>query len=309
MNKKENFIFRISIVVFMLFIYSTYLIEGLDFYRSVQAYSNDSFTFIKEVSVTVYENERVILPKTLQIRLSNGEVRKVRVYWERDSVDTSKAGIFVMEGNVPGYSAGVKLSANIEPLDNIIKKLIILPSERYDEKEARKIIDRIKRIYPKVLGKLSGKGVRIQLITTNITDLPEYAYLKGVVPRGWEDTGKTWDDVPGVSGNPIAVKIGFSDRGKGHGSINLELHETAHTIDGYILNMASKTKPFQDIWKNEVSSLFPGNEYFAGYSDEYFAETFAMFYLDRDSKYELSLKAPETFKFFENLEESLYIRL
>ncbi|WP_420535002.1 anthrax toxin lethal factor-related metalloendopeptidase, partial [Bacillus mycoides] len=45
----------------------------------------------------------------------------------------------------------------------------------------------------------------------------------------------TWDDVPGVGsdigGKPVMARIGFSERGKGHGSINLELHEIAHAID------------------------------------------------------------------------------
>jgi hypothetical protein len=124
-----------------------------------------------------------------------------------------------------------------------------------------------------------------------------------MLPRGWEGTGKTWDDVPGVSGNPIAIRIGYSEPGKGHGAVNLELHETAHTVDSYLFNAVSSTKEFKDIWKKEANDLFGDNSYFLSYCDEYFAEAFAMFYLDNDHKFELSNRAPLTFKFIEHLEE------
>lgn len=273
------------------------------------AFNSSPNSYVKEISVYIYQNERITLPKSVQARFSNGKVENVNVYWETNSLDTSKIGVFTIDGSTPGYRSKVKFTANIEPMDNIISKLVVLPEEQYDEIEVKKILDRISRIYPRVLDNLLSRGVKIKLITSNITELPEYEYLKGKIPRGWEGTGKTWDDVPGVSGNPVAIKIGFSERGKGHGSINLELHETAHTIDGYILNMISKTKTFEDVWKSDVNSLFPQNSYFMQYPDEYFAETFAMFYLDNSSKYELSLKAPKTFKFFEDLEESFYIKL
>ena len=42
----------------------------------------------------------------------------------------------------------------------------------------------------------------------------------------------TWDDVPGMGGShTVFVKIGASDKGNGHGSVNLELHELAHSVD------------------------------------------------------------------------------
>lgn len=257
---------------------------------------------IQDISISIYQNEREFLPKVVKAKYSNGKTREAKVTWDDDVIDTSKVGNYTVEGMVEGYKDKIKCIIAIEPLENIISKLIQLPGDSYDKTEADRIIERISRIYPGILKGLLDKGIHIKLINTPITYLPEYAYLKGLLPRGWENTGKTWDDVPGVSGNPIAIRIGYSEPGKGHGAVNLELHETAHTVDGYLFNAITGTEEFKDIWRKEVTDLFGENSYFQSYCDEYFAEAFAMYYLDGDHKYELSYKAPLTFKFIENLE-------
>lgn len=258
---------------------------------------------IQDISISIYQNERSFLPKVVKAKLTDGKIQEVKVIWNDSIIDTSQTGTYTVEGRVDGYKKAVKCNINIEPIENIISKLIILPQESYDKTEADRIIERISRIYPRILNGLLSKGIHIKLINIPITYLPEYAYLKGMIPRGWDGTGKTWDDVPGVSGNPIAIRIGYSEPGKGHGAVNLELHETAHTVDGYLFKGISGTKEFKEIWKKEVSDLFGENSYFLDYPDEYFAEAFAMFYLDNKHKYELSYKAPLTFKFIEHLEE------
>lgn len=260
---------------------------------------------ILDINISFYENERSFLPKAVKAKYTDGKYYNVKVIWDDYIIDTSKVGMYTVEGSVEGYKNAVKCIINIRPLEEIIKKLIVLPGDSYDKTEADRIVERISRIYPGILKGLSDRGIQIKLINTPITYLPEYAYLRGMLPRGWENTGKTWDDVPGVSGNPVAIRIGYSEPGKGHGAVNLELHETAHTIDSYLFNGISGTKEFKDVWKKEVNGLFGENSYFLNYPDEYFAETFAMFFLDNDHKYELSYKAPLTFKFIEQLEEKM----
>ncbi|MEF2098410.1 hypothetical protein V3595_27990 [Bacillus sp. CFBP9009] len=43
--------------------------------------------------------------------------------------------------------------------------------------------------------------------------------------------------------------------------------------------------------------LFPGQSYFTTYPEEYFAECYAMFYVNNDQNQSLRDKAPETYHF------------
>ena len=50
------------------------------------------------------------------------------------------------------------------------------------------------------------------------------------------------------------MKIGASDKGNGHSSVNLELHELAHSIDSYVFNELRYNKNFLEIWNQEKGS-------------------------------------------------------
>jgi hypothetical protein len=175
------------------------------------------------------------------------------------------------------------------------KQLFVLPQETYDEQTAKLMVDRILRIEPDVLESLVYQGVRIKLVNGPITDEPEMAALKGVVPRGWENTGKTWSDIPGVGGNPVIVRIGYSDEGMGHGSYNLELHETFHAIDDYVLRGASASPAFMAAFHEEADALFGGNHYEEVYPEEYFAETAAMLYYSDETRELVRTSLPKTY--------------
>lgn len=183
-----------------------------------------------------------------------------------------------------------------------ISNLIILPKGNYDINEANKMIGRIEKIPSPILQELYKENVNIILSTTNITEVKEYEYLKGVTPKGWEGTGKTWDDVPGAGGKPVVARIGYSDPGEAHGSVNLELHETAHAIDAYVFDNISSSEEYKAIWGKEVVNLFVNEAYFVNYSEEYFAETYAIFYLNEVENLKLKEKAPLTYEFIKNLE-------
>ncbi|WP_458259920.1 anthrax toxin lethal factor-related metalloendopeptidase, partial [Staphylococcus hominis] len=62
-----------------------------------------------------------------------------------------------------------------------------------------------------ILYSLYKNNVHIKLINFPITYLSEYSYLRGQIPRGWEGTGYTWDYVPGIGGNPVVARIGYSN--------------------------------------------------------------------------------------------------
>jgi hypothetical protein len=187
-----------------------------------------------------------------------------------------------------------------EQVVNLIVKVI--PQE-YDQVEVGKIKERLSKIPTSFLQKLKAKNVVIKLVDAPITNLPEFAHLSNIVPRGWEGTNKTWDDVPGIGGKQtVAIVIGKSDYGLGHGAINLELHETAHTIDQLVYEHLSSTSSFISIWEKEATQLFGDHHYYSQYSEEYFAETFAMFYYGPVSKEKLKSRAPLTYTFFQVLQ-------
>ena len=91
-----------------------------------------------------------------------------------------------------------------------------------------------------VLGRFESKAIRIVACRNSVTDFE--TRLRGVIPRGWGGTGRTWDDVPGTyfddrkrvviatvdDGGSRVVPTKASGR---HGSANLVVHEALHGYD------------------------------------------------------------------------------
>ena len=210
----------------------------------------------------------------------------------------------------------IETISEIAQLDiDIENTFFIMPTVGdYDLKEANIMKERILTISPNILRALFKAGVKMKFANGPITDEPELQYLKGVVPRGWEGLGMTWDDVPGAGGYDLPIaRIGYSEPSaeNNHGSINLELHEIAHTVDNYISGewseqAASNTEEFIEIWKKEAADVLP-DIYFVSYPEEYFAEIFAMYYLNAESRLRLVERAPLSFDYIENLDS--YITL
>nr|WP_309100651.1 toxin [Fredinandcohnia onubensis] len=186
-----------------------------------------------------------------------------------------------------------------------LKNIILLPETRFNESAAAKMIERVNQIDELILQGLVDKGVVLKLFTGNLTDEPTAAYLKGEKPRGYSENGPTWDDVPGIGGSEVVLaKIGSSEKGKGHGSINLELHELAHSIDKFVFGSISDDPYFLTILQKEVNQLFPDRSYFSDYPEEYFAESFAMYYLSDQTREQLKLAAPMTHQLFNELSKT-----
>ncbi|MDQ0272012.1 anthrax toxin lethal factor-related metalloendopeptidase [Cytobacillus purgationiresistens] len=182
-----------------------------------------------------------------------------------------------------------------------IGDIFLLPVEPFDESEAAKIISRIDHLPSALLTKIVKENIQIKLFSGRLTENPTASHLAGIIPRGYK-SGLTWDEVPGMGGGKtVLVKIGFSEKGKGHGTINLELHELAHSIDRYVYDGIRFNQAFQSIWKEEREKLFPGHAYFATFPEEYFAEVFALYYLDAASRSFLYQHAPKSFSFIKNL--------
>lgn len=180
-------------------------------------------------------------------------------------------------------------------------QIIILPNTGFNQKEAAKIISRIDKLPPTLITKIHRRGIVVKLFSGRLTDNRTASHLKGVIPRGYANQ-TTWDDVPGLGGGKtVLVKIGASDKGNGHGSVNLELHELAHSIDRHIYHDIRFHSTFIKIWNEEKDKLFPGKSYFLNYQEEYFAECFAYFYMGGKYQEELKRKAPLTYEFIKKL--------
>ena len=178
----------------------------------------------------------------------------------------------------------------------------------YDANEAQAMINRLARVDERILAHTNHAGVRIILMDQPLTELPEFEYLSGVTPRGWEGTGRTWDDVPGAGGYTTAARIGYSNPGNSHSTINLELHEYGHAVDSYAAGFTvSESQAFRDIMAQEKDNLFRDHQV-PGYFNtpgEYFAETFAMYYLGGNAGARLAERAPQTYHFMETFHNRL----
>lgn len=181
----------------------------------------------------------------------------------------------------------------------LTKVFVELPNGSYDMDKITSIFNNLALFPPKLIDNLIAKGEKMRLITGRLTDEPEYVHLKGKIPRGWEDTGCTWDDVPGIGGNPIVVRIdACGANNSSHSSTCLELHEVAHRIDTLNPINTSDTLNFRRIWRLEAPVLFKDNPYFIENCNEYFAECYSMYLFSKDTNSLLKEKAPLTYEFF-----------
>ncbi len=183
-----------------------------------------------------------------------------------------------------------------------LDSIIMLPNDDFDQLAAKQMIQRIDQLPQELLQKISAQRIVVVLFNGKLTDFPSTNHLSGLIPRGYRNTGTTWDDVPGSGGNRIVhVKIGASDYGKGHSSVNLELHELAHSIDKLIFNKIRENAYFLSIWRLEARTLFENRAYFLKFPEEFFAESFAYYYLNEHTRKILYEKAPKTYHFIKNL--------
>jgi len=184
---------------------------------------------------------------------------------------------------------------------DLVGDIVVLPKGDYNKDEADKMMTRLASIPASLLQGLKDHDVRIKLVSGKITDEPEFAAFKGVTPRGWENTGLTWDDVPGVSSNVVIARIGYSNKGKGHSGQNLELHETFHAIDRIVLNNISSSSDFLAVWKKEANVDYSGDGYVSAYSTEYFAETATLYFYNDTTRNKLKEDMPLTYDFLDKL--------
>ena len=135
----------------------------------------------------------------------------------------------------------------------------MLPSELViaggsgDAADVRAVIAAASLLPPKVLAKFKAKKAKIVACRDSVTDFE--TSLRGVVPRGWEGLGRTWDSVPGTYldrkkrvviatvGSPEGRKV--TPRGPTtHGAFSLVVHESMHGFDYLVAHAVLRDPAF-----------------------------------------------------------------
>jgi hypothetical protein len=169
-----------------------------------------------------------------------------------------------------------------------------------------KAIDDYTKLPLTILITLKKRKEYLHLVGESITTHPELHYLSGVIPRGHK---VTWDEIPGVgASHPHPTVIVVDKQGAAHhGSQSLVLHEMGHTIDRYLKNSNnaydySSSKNFQLVHQNTSFSSLYGEDrmsYFSNYTEENFAELFALYFDSPESRQYLELNEPKAYNWFE----------
>ena len=151
-----------------------------------------------------------------------------------------------------------------EKLDRARRLVVIGGSGRPEDLEA--VAREAARLPAFVMKRFEKKKVRIIACRESVTDFEKD--LRGVTPRGWEATGKTWDDVPGAYFPTrkrviIATIAGTSGRvvptreTLKHGSENLLVHESLHGFDWVGKHKVLKDPRFVNARTGDLPKLGP----------------------------------------------------
>jgi hypothetical protein len=187
---------------------------------------------------------------------------------------------------------------NLPRIENkdILESLVILPETEYDNLETLKMISRLETLGQDILLNTYNYGTRLHLINTPLSYHPDWIQYRNEITTN----GGTIDLLPGAGRKETKqayVRIGYSELGKGHGALNLELHELAHLInDAY--KEESKTELFNNIWqkeKDKAREMLMINGHYD--REEYFCEMFSYYFYSFETRRLVYYHAPETYNF------------
>lgn len=180
---------------------------------------------------------------------------------------------------------------------------IILVSDNVDERDLEDFMKEFAKFPIHLNQEIIKKGGSIHLIHGNgVSDDPSW--------KSGAQTfdGRGWENVPGGGGVPRIrrpTRIVVNRLYDGHGSINLFLHEQAHTLDyTYKDKGVSNSQVWKDLMtKNENinSYLRKCGRYCNENENERFAELFAIYHHSAESRAEMIQMLPEVADYFRNL--------
>ncbi len=138
-----------------------------------------------------------------------------------------------------GPAADLAMDVAVDPLPRARLLVVVGGSGSADDLEPVAI--EVAKLPDEVLARFESRLIRVIACRGGVTDFE--TDLRGVTPRGWEGTGRTWDNVPGTYfDDRKRVVIATVDDGTGarivptrasglHGSACLVVHESLHGYD------------------------------------------------------------------------------
>ena len=170
-------------------------------------------------------------------------------------------------------------------------QLLVVPGGSGTPDDVSAVIAGAARMPGWMIDHFLARKIRIIACRGSVTDFE--SELRGVVPRGWEGLGRTWDSVPGTYfDNKLRVVIATIDRAGArvvpdkasglHGSDDVVVHESLHGYDYSTRHFVLAASAFLTAREADVANL-PDYEKQAGQAgrEETFAETGAQYFSDR----------------------------
>lgn len=161
-----------------------------------------------------------------------------------------------------------------------------------DDMDRALVAAELSKIPPHILQRMENNGTAVVVCRNSVTEVRQD--LAGVQPRGWP-AGQTWDSVPGLN-DPNSNQVIIATRGHGtdegphvprsgdgHGSSNLVIHESMHSVDSHGPNGAHISETDQayiDARNNDPAIMADGYEGTANAAghEEAYAESAARYY-------------------------------
>ncbi|SMF12527.1 anthrax toxin lethal factor-related metalloendopeptidase [Pseudobacteriovorax antillogorgiicola] len=137
---------------------------------------------------------------------------------------------------------------------------------------------------------LKKRQIKVHLSNQSIIEFPKFRHLQGLVPRGWELSGYTWDHVPGA-GDRDGAYLGHP--GLPHSANSLALHEIGHVLD---FNSGwSRSAIWQQAfryWRRWPSPADLNASYRMSHIEEFVAAAIDEFYCSESSRRKLQSMYP-----------------
>lgn len=143
------------------------------------------------------------------------------------------------QARAPSATGGAAAEGTVEVPTRA--RLLSIVGGTGDSRDLEAIVGHAVTLPDYVLARFEKKGVRFVACRDNVTDFE--TSLRGKIPRGWEATGKSWDDVPGAylpdRKRVVVATIAGDQDGRlvptkstrRHGSADLLVHEALHGYD------------------------------------------------------------------------------
>ena len=278
---------------------------------SKPVYTNvEVYVYINAVDTT---NRRIIigdtnynLPEEVLATQSNGSISKEKVTWDLSKLNISQPGTYVIVGNLNSKletEVGAECKLQVLSKEEVLNKIVKTSSNT--NKEISKADEAIKALPNQVLNKMLDDGIELKYVNGFIYEPDLF--------RGNEGSLKAVGIFyPGDNLIKVDYNLPSGMIDKYNACYIAAIHEIGHAFDhkkgsgAFIysdeiesknLNILEGTKLFN----SDFSVSKDLRTYYTSSSKEYFAECFAFYFANKDLNNLLKEKAPQTYKYIEQI--------